>query len=120
MHFRAFLCVLVLLLGVNSKPHPRNNLLEAYFKHREAHNSLHSNRHVLRTNGRNYLDYSAEEAAREPGSFVKLHENKLKGWQGLSQPVSPHRDELRAATMIQKLHSYSKRLAGHIAAAAAA
>uniref|UniRef100_A0A8R1HUM7 Uncharacterized protein n=1 Tax=Caenorhabditis japonica TaxID=281687 RepID=A0A8R1HUM7_CAEJA len=98
-----------LVIAVQSGP---TNLLEAYFKHRAAHNTV--NNRLLLTNGRNHLDpdYDLTEA-REPGSFVTLHENRLKGWSGLSQPVaSPHRDELWATAMIQKLHTYSKRLAG--------
>lgn len=87
----------ILVPDAESRP---NNLLEAYFKHRAAHNSLNNN--ILSTNGRNHLDpdYDIEDA-REPGSFVKLREPKERGWLGLSQAVSPHRDEMRAASMIQ-------------------
>ena len=77
-----------------------NNLLEAYFKHRAAHNSINNNDHLLKTSGRNLIDPDYDIVdAREPGSFVKLRDSKA--WSGLSQVVSPHRDEIRASSMIQ-------------------
>uniref|UniRef100_A0A1I7UDF6 RxLR effector protein n=1 Tax=Caenorhabditis tropicalis TaxID=1561998 RepID=A0A1I7UDF6_9PELO len=108
--------VLVVLFTIDTESRP-NNLLDAYFKHRAAHNSINNNDRLLKTSGRNLIDPDYETVdAREPGSFVKLREEKA--WLGLSQPVSPHRDEMRASSMIQHLHGYSKRLAGHIARAA--
>ncbi|PIC33099.1 hypothetical protein B9Z55_013203 [Caenorhabditis nigoni] len=107
--------IVLLIIGIESRP---NNLLEAYFKHRAAHNSINNNEILLKTSGRNHIDPDYDIIdAREPGSFVKLRDEK--GWSGLTQPVSPHRDEMRASSMIQHLHGYSKRLAGHIARAAA-
>ncbi|UMM27455.1 hypothetical protein L5515_010739 [Caenorhabditis briggsae] len=93
----AFHLIVLLIIGVESRP---NNLLEAYFKHRAAHNSINNNELLLKTSGRNHIDpdYDIIEA-REPGSFVKLRDEK--GWSGLTQPVSPHRDEMRASSMIQ-------------------
>ncbi|CAD89734.1 Neuropeptide-Like Protein [Caenorhabditis elegans] len=110
-----FLFFILLNVEIESRP---NNLLDAYFKHRAAHNSINNYNHLLKTSGRNHvdLDYDDTIDAREPGSFVKLRESKA--WLGLTEPVSPHRDEMRASSMIQHLHGYSKRLAGHIARAA--
>ncbi|KAF1757002.1 hypothetical protein GCK72_013457 [Caenorhabditis remanei] len=107
---------LVILFTIDIECRP-NNLLEAYFKHRAAHNSINNNDRLLKTSGRNLIDPDYDIVdAREPGSFVKLRDSKA--WSGLSQVVSPHRDEIRASSMIQHLHGYSKRLAGHIARAA--